>query len=91
MHMPLVGHPALFTNYKLSSRILNPLVKRLEADDHYGAFLSNLNVWLLEAIILGEILALEIHNYGHNLPHSHVMKKHSTTKLRPLFLVSNNE
>lgn len=41
--------------------------------------------------IIEQVPATEVDSFGHYLPHRHVVKKDSTTKLRPVFDASANE
>ncbi|CAA9997406.1 unnamed protein product, partial [Nesidiocoris tenuis] len=77
-------HSPLPTNYDLALKRMESTYKKLEHQglltDYYNVFLE----WIDEGVI-EEILPSEIVSGGHYLPHRHVVKPNSTTKIRPVF------
>ncbi|XP_035205210.1 uncharacterized protein LOC118180199 [Stegodyphus dumicola] len=79
-------HPPLTDYFDLAERRLNKTVKRLKIESNYEAYGDVFKEWLEEGVIeeadknyQGQVLYL---------PHREVIKKNSTTKLRPVFDVS---
>ncbi|XP_035211194.1 uncharacterized protein LOC118185456, partial [Stegodyphus dumicola] len=75
-------HPPLTDYFDLAERRLNKTVKRLKIESNYEAYGDVFKEWLEEGVIeeadknyQGQVLYL---------PHREVIKKNSTTKLRPL-------
>ncbi|XP_035219686.1 uncharacterized protein LOC118192779, partial [Stegodyphus dumicola] len=76
-------HPPLTDYFDLAERRLNKTVKRLKIESNYEAYGDVFKEWLEEGVIeeadknyQGQVLYL---------PHREVIKKNSTTKLRPVF------
>lgn len=85
VHLPWIeGHSPLPNNYELALKRLNSLVKRLKSEGLYQAYEKVFIEWLQEGII-EEIPANEAERHCHYLPHRHVIKENSTTKIRPVF------
>ncbi|XP_035230013.1 uncharacterized protein LOC118201973 [Stegodyphus dumicola] len=82
----LDNHLPLKDNYDLAVKRLASTVKRLKAEklklyDAYGEVFSE---WEQEGII-EEVPKSEIDVTCHYLPHRHVVKENSTTRIRPVF------
>lgn len=80
----LENHRALPDNYELSLKRLHSTLKKLEADGLYQAYEKVFAEWLKEGVI-EEVPAAERNMPCHYLPHRHVVKENSTTRIRPVF------
>lgn len=80
----LENHPALNDNKELAARRLRSTVKKLKTEGLYEDYNAVFNEWLTEGII-EYVPENEVANWGHYLPHRHVIKENSTTRLRPVF------
>ncbi|KAK2578820.1 hypothetical protein KPH14_011854 [Odynerus spinipes] len=86
----LERHPPLNHNRDAAVRRLQLTVKRLKMDGLYEDYSSIFDEWLAEGI--NEYVPVkEVDSWGHYLPHRHVVKENSTTKIRPVFDVSAKE
>lgn len=83
-------HPPLPSNWSLSQRRLELTTKNLKKDGYFDDYDKVLREWLAEGII-ETVPEAEVADFGHYLPHRHVVKRDSTTKLRPVFDVSAKE
>ncbi|GBM14500.1 hypothetical protein AVEN_145157-1 [Araneus ventricosus] len=80
----LDNHLPLKDNHDLAVKRLDSTVKRLKAEKLYDAYGEVFNEWKREGII--EIVPKsEIDLPCHYLPHHHVVKENSTTRIRPVF------
>ena len=86
----LETHPPLGDNKTIAIRRLQTLVKKLQVDGHYSAYNDIIREWLQDGII-EEIPSGKEDNFGHYLPHRHVIKENSTTVIRPVFDASAKE
>lgn len=80
----LENHPPLNDNKELAIRRLQSTVKRLKGDNVFSDYDLVFDEWLAEGII-ERVPVSEEANWGHYLPHRHVIKENSTTKIRPVF------
>ncbi|GBN82784.1 hypothetical protein AVEN_143835-1 [Araneus ventricosus] len=80
----LDNHLPLKDNHGLAVKRLDSTVKRLKAEKLYDAYGEVFNEWKREGII--EVVPKrEIDLPCHYLPHRHVVKENSTTRIRPVF------
>ncbi|GBM36320.1 hypothetical protein AVEN_163254-1 [Araneus ventricosus] len=80
----LDNHLPLKDNHDLAVKRLDSTVKRLKAEKLYDAYGEVFNEWKREGII--EVVPKrEIDLPCHYLPHRHVVKENSTTRIRPVF------
>ena len=77
-------YPALPTNKEVAQKRLLSTTNRLKNQGLYQEYDQVLEEWLKEGII-EKVPEPEINNWGHYLPHRHVLKENSTTRLRPAF------
>ncbi|XP_011859761.1 PREDICTED: uncharacterized protein LOC105557188, partial [Vollenhovia emeryi] len=84
------NHPTLPVNRATAERRLDNTIKKLQQDGLYRAYDDVFQDWLNEGII-EEVPVDEIEDYGHYLPHRHVIKENSTTRIRPVFDASSRE
>ncbi|KAJ8979701.1 hypothetical protein NQ317_000986 [Molorchus minor] len=84
------GHPPLPNNFETAKKRLDNLMKKLDIDGYYEMYDEVFQEWLQDGII-EYIPEEDIGNEGYYLPHRHVMKLNSTTKLRPVFDASAKE
>ncbi|XP_015433580.1 PREDICTED: uncharacterized protein LOC107189534 [Dufourea novaeangliae] len=83
-------HAPLRDNKRLALKRLEAVRRRLQAEDYYKAYDAVLKEWLEEGII--EIVPdAEIEKSAYYLPHRHMVKPNSTTKVRPVFDASAKE
>lgn len=80
----LPNHPELKDNKDMAMRRLQSTVKKLKSEELYEAYDAVLDDWLQEGII-EYVPKEEEDQWGRYLPHRHVLKENSTTKLRPVF------
>ncbi|XP_035231022.1 uncharacterized protein LOC118202916 [Stegodyphus dumicola] len=80
----LDNHLPLKDNYDLAVKRLASTVKRLKAEKLYDAYGEVFSEWEQEGII-EEVPKSEIDVTCHYLPHRHVVKENSTTRIRPVF------
>ncbi|GBO46086.1 hypothetical protein AVEN_155316-1 [Araneus ventricosus] len=71
-------------NYDLAIKRLDSTVKRFKAEKIYDPYGEVFNEWKREGII-EEVPKTEIHLPCHYLPHCHVVKENSTTRIRLVF------
>lgn len=86
----LEKHPGLNDNKDLAVRRLQSTVKKLQAEGPYADYQAVFESWLAEGIIEC-VPEKERDNWGHYLPHRHVVKENSTTRIRPVFGASAKE
>ena len=84
------NHPPLGDNKNLAKRRLESTVRKLKSDELYEDYDNILMEWLEEGII-ERVPTEEEDNWGHYLPHRHVVKEGSTTRVRPVFDASAKE
>ncbi|XP_051157994.1 uncharacterized protein LOC127279597 [Leptopilina boulardi] len=80
----LPNHPELKDNKDMAMRRLQSTVKKLKSEELYEAYDAVLDDWMQEGII-EYVPKEEEDQWGRYLPHRHVLKENSTTKLRPVF------
>ncbi|XP_035232550.1 uncharacterized protein LOC118204328 [Stegodyphus dumicola] len=80
----LRDHPPLPENFDLAIKRLDSTVKRLKADNLYEECGEGFCEWEREGII-ESVAKNEIELRCHYLPHHHVVKENSVTKIRPVF------
>ncbi|XP_035215325.1 uncharacterized protein LOC118188911 [Stegodyphus dumicola] len=80
----LDNHLPLKDNYDLAVKRLASTVKRLKAEKLYDAYGEVFSEWEREGVI-EEVPKSEIDVTCHYLPHRHVVKENSTTRIRPVF------
>lgn len=78
------SHPDLPTNHEIAAKRLESTVKKLEKDGFYKEYEEVLQEWVQEGVI-EQVPEHELGNVKHYLPHRHVVKQSSTTKVRPVF------
>ncbi|XP_035229687.1 uncharacterized protein LOC118201658 [Stegodyphus dumicola] len=76
-------HPPLTDYFDLAERRLNKTVKRLKVESNYEAYGDVFKEWLEEGVI--EEADKKYQGQVLYLPHREVIKRNSTTKLRPVF------
>ncbi|XP_070515344.1 uncharacterized protein [Cardiocondyla obscurior] len=86
----LQNHPELPQNKKMALSRLQSTIQKLKADNVYMEYDAVFLEWLAEGII-ERVPEEEEQNWGHYLPHRHVLKEGSTTKIRPVFDASAKE
>ncbi|XP_071653393.1 uncharacterized protein [Temnothorax longispinosus] len=84
------NHPTLPMNRATAERRLESTIKKLKQDGLYQAYDDVFQDWLNDGII-EELSSNEAKDYGHYLPHRHVVKENSTTRIRPVFDASSRE
>ncbi|XP_035221802.1 uncharacterized protein LOC118194721 [Stegodyphus dumicola] len=89
--LPWLGeHPPLPENFNLAIKRLDSTVKRLKTDNLYEEYREVLCEWEREGII-ESLPKTEIELACHYLPHRHVVKENSKTKIRPVFYASEEQ
>lgn len=78
------NHPLLQDNRDVAEKRLKSVTKKLQQEQLYEDYAAVFTHWLAEGII-EEVPANEITNRGYYLPHRHVVKEGSTTRIRPVF------
>ncbi|XP_035221501.1 uncharacterized protein LOC118194456 [Stegodyphus dumicola] len=78
------NHLPLKDNYDLAVKRLASTVKRLKAEKLYDAYGEVFSEWEREGVI-EEVPKSEIDVTCHYLPHRHIVKENSTTRIRPVF------
>ncbi|XP_076645562.1 uncharacterized protein LOC143355011 [Halictus rubicundus] len=86
----LENFPGLNDNKDVAVRRLQSTVKKLRAEGLYADYHAVLKSWLEEGIIEC-VPDKEKDNWGHYLPHRHVVKENSTSRIRPVFDASAKE
>ena len=86
----LENHPTLGDNKTISMRRLESTIKKLKAEGYYEDYNAVFQEWLAEGII-EYVPKEEADFWGHYLPHRHVVKHNSTTKIRPVFDASSKD
>ncbi|XP_076247890.1 uncharacterized protein LOC143187553 [Calliopsis andreniformis] len=86
----LENHPGLSDNKDIAVRRLQSTVKKLKTEGLYADYHSIFEGWLAEGII-ERVPEEEKDRWGHYLPHRHVIKENSTTRIRPVFDASAKE
>ncbi|XP_070518841.1 uncharacterized protein [Cardiocondyla obscurior] len=86
----LQNHPELPQNKKMALSRLQSTIQKLKADNVYMEYDAVFLEWLAEGII-ERVPEEEKQNWGHYLPHRHVLKEGSTTRIRPVFDASAKE
>ncbi|XP_077257597.1 uncharacterized protein LOC143894832 isoform X2 [Temnothorax americanus] len=84
------NHPTLPMNRATAERRLESTSKKLKQDGLYQAYDDVFQDWLNNGII-EELSSNEAKDYGHYLPHRHVVKENSTTRIRSVFDASSRE
>ncbi|XP_055938030.1 uncharacterized protein LOC129968202 [Argiope bruennichi] len=85
VHLPWVeDHPPLPDNFNLALKRLGNTVRKLKEENLYDDYNQIFEEWAREGII-EEIPKHEIHLLAHYLPHRHVVKENSATRIRPVF------
>ncbi|XP_077282543.1 uncharacterized protein LOC143908669 [Temnothorax americanus] len=84
------NHPTLPMNRATAERRLESTSKKLKQDGLYQAYDDVFQDWLNDGII-EELSSNKAKDYGHYLPHRHVVKENSTTRIRPVFDASSRE
>ncbi|XP_018406252.1 PREDICTED: uncharacterized protein LOC108782470 [Cyphomyrmex costatus] len=84
------NHPPLCENREIAERRLRNTIVKLRNDGLLHEYEKVFNEWLEEGII-EEVPAEELSSPGHYLPHRHVVKENSTTRIRPIFDASATE
>ncbi|XP_071646560.1 uncharacterized protein [Temnothorax longispinosus] len=74
----------------MAERKLESTIKKLKQDGLYQAYDDVFQDWLNDGII-EELSNNEAKDYGHYLPHRHVVKENSTTRIRSVFDASSIE
>jgi len=85
-------HPELADNKNAAQSRLESLTKKLRKQGLYENYQEVFDEWLSEGII-EKVPDEEIQQYSYYLPHRHVIKADSTTKIKPVFdasAVGNN-
>ncbi|KAF2896980.1 hypothetical protein ILUMI_09196 [Ignelater luminosus] len=78
------NHPNIETNKEIAQKRLLITTEKLKRQGLYEEYDQVFMKWLKEGII--EKVTVEKENlWGHYLPHRHVLKENSTTRLRPVF------
>ncbi|KYN03590.1 hypothetical protein ALC62_05563 [Cyphomyrmex costatus] len=80
----LQTHPEINDNRDLAHKRLITTTKKLKSEGLFYEYNAVFDEWMAEGII-EEVPAEEAHNWGHYLPHRHVVKEKSTTRIRPVF------
>ncbi|XP_076290996.1 uncharacterized protein LOC143214168 [Lasioglossum baleicum] len=80
----LKSHPALNDNKIMAIRRLQSTIKKLKTDGLFEEYAAIFNEWRNEGIV-EYVPEGEKDNWGHYLPHRHVVKENSTTRVRPVF------
>ncbi|XP_044740096.1 uncharacterized protein LOC123301423 [Chrysoperla carnea] len=78
------NHPQLESNKEIAQRRLQITTDKLKKQGLYEEYDQVLMKWLDEGII-ERVPVDEENSWGHYLPHRHVLKINSTTRLRPVF------
>ncbi|XP_024885287.1 uncharacterized protein LOC112463247 [Temnothorax curvispinosus] len=86
----LPNHPALPHNKETAMYRLQSTVWKLKAEDLYADYDAVFGEWLAEGII-ERVPVQEENDWGYYLPHRHVVKEGSTTRIRPVFDASAKE
>lgn len=81
------NHIPLPTNFDLAAKRLVSTVKKLESDGHLAEYQNVFDEWKAESVIE----EIPQSNEGHFIPHRHVVKLSSTTKIRPVFDASAHQ
>lgn len=85
VHLPwLEDHPPLPDNFNLALKRLESTARKLKEENLYDDYNQVFEEWAKEGII-EEVPKHEIHLPAHYLPHRHVVKENSTTRIRPVF------
>ncbi|GBL89988.1 hypothetical protein AVEN_178394-1 [Araneus ventricosus] len=79
----LDNHLPLKDNHDLAIKRLDSTVKRLKAEKLYDPYGEIFNEWKREGIV-EEVPKSEIDLPCHCLPHRHIVKENSTTRIRPV-------
>ena len=83
-------HAPVSSNFDLAKNRSNSAVKKLVKDGFFSEYDKVFKEWVEEGII--EIVPEnELNLFSHYLPHRHVVKPESTTKIRPVFDASASE
>lgn len=78
------NHPPLQDNRAIAEKRLEALTKKLHQQKLFSQYSDIFNEWLSNGII--EKVPLEdVNDKGFYLPHRHVLKEGSTTRIRPVF------
>ncbi|XP_071652824.1 uncharacterized protein [Temnothorax longispinosus] len=78
------NHPPLSDNKEMAIKRLEINTRRLKSDNLFEDYCRVLEEWTAEGII-EQVPLPEVNDSGYYLPHRHVLKENSTTRLRPVF------
>ncbi|KAF2886493.1 hypothetical protein ILUMI_19680 [Ignelater luminosus] len=78
------NHPNIETNKEIAQKRLLITTEKLKRQGLYEEYNQVFMKWLKEGII-EKVTVEEETLWGHYLPHRHVLKENSTTRLRPVF------
>ncbi|XP_015591326.1 uncharacterized protein LOC107265917, partial [Cephus cinctus] len=78
------NHAPLVDNKSVAIKRLDSLVTKLKKEERYNEYDNVFKEWQREKII-ERVPEEEVDDWGHYLPHRHVVKENSTTVLRPVF------
>lgn len=91
VHLPWKEeHSPLPSNYNLALKRMYSTYRKLENDGYLSDYNNVFKDWLNEGVI-EEVLEVDNIRDGHYLPHRHIVKLNSTTKIRPVFDASARE
>jgi len=79
----LQNHPTINDNRELAYKRLIATTKKLRAKGLFNEYDAAFDEWKAESII--EEVPSEMNNWDHYLPHQHVVKERSITRIRPVF------
>ena len=82
------NHPPLDSNKGIALRRLQSTAKKLTSDGYYADYDDVFQNWINLGII-ERVPKEEEQNWGHYMPHRHVIKENSTTVVRPVFDASS--
>ncbi|XP_071653126.1 uncharacterized protein [Temnothorax longispinosus] len=78
------GHLPLIDNREAAERRLESTTKKLKSQGYYNSYQEVFDEWLAEGII-ERVPEEKVKKESYYLPHRHVVKENSTTKIRPVF------
>jgi len=81
------NHPILQDNREVAEKRLKSTTKKLYQENLYEEYETVFNNWLSGGII-EKVPESEVRSEGYYLPHRHVVKEGSTTRIRPVFNAS---
>jgi len=80
----LQNHPAINDNRELAYKRLVAITKKLRAEGLFNEYDAVFDEWKAEGVIK-EVPISEVDNWDYYLPHRHVVKERSTTRIRSVF------